>query len=111
MRTIGHRKEHPITFSASAALLAEGARFNDEIHRLPKAAEEMKAAGLKSVGISSIFSPLDPSHERRAAELDDDHEARAFFFGLAFFAGALAFGFFSGLGLGEQPSFHVRLKL
>ena len=29
----------------------------------------MKAAGLKSVGISSIFSPLDPSHERRAAEL------------------------------------------
>jgi hypothetical protein len=35
MRIIGHRKEHPITFSASAALLAEGARFNDEIHRLP----------------------------------------------------------------------------
>ena len=35
MRTIGHRKEHPITFSASAALLLEGARFNDEIHRLP----------------------------------------------------------------------------
>lgn len=35
MRTIGHRKEPPITFSASAALLAEGARFNDEIHRLP----------------------------------------------------------------------------
>ncbi len=34
-----------------------------------KAAQEMKAAGLKSVGISSIFSPLDPSHERRAAEL------------------------------------------
>jgi hypothetical protein len=35
MRTIGRRKEHPITFSASAMLLAEGARFNDEIHRLP----------------------------------------------------------------------------
>lgn len=35
MRTIGHRKEHPITFSASADLLVEGARFNDEIHRLP----------------------------------------------------------------------------
>ena len=34
-----------------------------------KAAEEMKAAGLKAIGISSIFSPLDPSHERRAAEL------------------------------------------
>ena len=35
MRIIGHRKERPITFSASSALLAEGARFNDEIHRLP----------------------------------------------------------------------------
>lgn len=35
MRTVGHRKEQPITFSASAMLLAEGARFNDEIHRLP----------------------------------------------------------------------------
>lgn len=35
MRTIGRRKEAPIVFSASAALLAEGARFNDEIHRLP----------------------------------------------------------------------------
>ncbi len=34
-----------------------------------QAAREMKAAGLKSVGISSIFSPLDPSHEKRAAEL------------------------------------------
>ncbi len=34
-----------------------------------KAAKEMKAAGLKAVAISSIFSPLDPSHERRAAEL------------------------------------------
>jgi len=35
MRTVGHRKEQPLTFSASAELLAEGARFNDEIHRLP----------------------------------------------------------------------------
>ena len=34
-----------------------------------KAAEEMKALGLKSVAISAIFSPLDPAHERRAAEL------------------------------------------
>ena len=34
-----------------------------------KAAEEMKALGLKSVAISAIFSPLDPGHERRAAEL------------------------------------------
>ena len=35
MRTVGHRKEAPITFAASAVLLAEGACFNDEIHRLP----------------------------------------------------------------------------
>lgn len=35
MRTVGHRKERSISFSASAALLAEGARFNDEIHGLP----------------------------------------------------------------------------
>lgn len=35
MRTVGHRVEPPITFSASAALLVEGARFNDDIHRLP----------------------------------------------------------------------------
>src|SRR6266853_5267978 len=34
-----------------------------------KVAQEMKVAGLKSVGISAIFSPLDPGHERRAAEL------------------------------------------
>ena len=35
MRTVGHRKEPQISFGASGALLAEGARFNDEIHRLP----------------------------------------------------------------------------
>lgn len=35
MRTVGRRKERPITFSASADLLIEGARFNDEMHRLP----------------------------------------------------------------------------
>ena len=35
MRTIGRRKERPISFSASADLLAEGARFNDQIHLLP----------------------------------------------------------------------------
>ena len=34
-----------------------------------RAAEEMKAKGLKSVAISAVFSPLDPGHERRAAEL------------------------------------------
>lgn len=38
MRTVGRRTEPAITFSASAARLAEGARFNDEIHRLPTGA-------------------------------------------------------------------------
>ena len=33
------------------------------------AALEMKAKGLKAVAISSVFSPLDPSHEREAAEI------------------------------------------
>lgn len=35
MRIIGSRREPPISFSASAVLLAEGARFTDEIHRPP----------------------------------------------------------------------------
>ena len=35
MKTVGHRKERPVSPIASGLLLAEGARFNDEIHRLP----------------------------------------------------------------------------
>lgn len=35
MRVVGRRKERAITYSAESALLLEGARFNDEIHRLP----------------------------------------------------------------------------
>ena len=35
MRTVGHRKQPQITFSASGKLLAEGARFNDEMHKMP----------------------------------------------------------------------------
>lgn len=35
MRTVGLRKEPPLGLPASGALLAEGARFNDEMHRLP----------------------------------------------------------------------------
>lgn len=34
-----------------------------------RAAREMKAKGLKAVAISAIFSPLDSSHERQAAEI------------------------------------------
>lgn len=35
MKTIGKRGERPIGMYASGELLLEGARFNDEIHRLP----------------------------------------------------------------------------
>lgn len=35
MRTVGQRKERPIGLVASGFLLAEGARFNDELHKLP----------------------------------------------------------------------------
>ena len=35
MRVVGHRTERPLEFHASAELLAQGGRFNDEIHRLP----------------------------------------------------------------------------
>jgi len=35
MRIVGLRKERPIGLVASGALLAEGARFNDEMRRLP----------------------------------------------------------------------------
>ncbi len=35
MKTAGSRKERPISLSASANLLADGARFNEEFQRLP----------------------------------------------------------------------------
>lgn len=35
MRIVGRRGERPLAFDASAALLAEGARFNEEFQRLP----------------------------------------------------------------------------
>jgi N-methylhydantoinase A/oxoprolinase/acetone carboxylase beta subunit len=34
-----------------------------------RAAREMRAKGLTAVAISAVFSPLDPSHEREAAEI------------------------------------------
>jgi hypothetical protein len=35
MKTVGSRKERPVGIEASGALLEQGARFNDELHRLP----------------------------------------------------------------------------
>jgi hypothetical protein len=46
MRTVGHRQEQRISFNASGALLAEGARFNDEIHRLPTGARTYMRKGV-----------------------------------------------------------------
>jgi hypothetical protein len=46
MRTVGCRKEHPITFSASSVLLVEGARFNDELHRLPTGSQTFMPKGV-----------------------------------------------------------------
>lgn len=46
MRTVGHRQPPPISFAASAAQLAEGARFNDEIHRLPSGGEGFIPKGI-----------------------------------------------------------------
>lgn len=46
MRTVGHRQPVPISFAASATRLAEGARFNDEIHRLPTGNESFIPKGI-----------------------------------------------------------------
>jgi hypothetical protein len=46
MRVVGHRRESPISFSASAKQLEDGARFNDEIHRLPTGSTSFIAKGL-----------------------------------------------------------------
>ncbi|MCK6391438.1 MAG: hypothetical protein L6Q40_10540 [Azonexus sp.] len=35
MRSVGRRKERPVGLEISGRQLVEGARFNDEIHRLP----------------------------------------------------------------------------
>jgi hypothetical protein len=35
MRTVGRRREAPLSFSASGKLLAQGARFNDDLRGLP----------------------------------------------------------------------------
>ena len=35
MRITGRRREAPLSFSASGELLAQGARFNDDLRRLP----------------------------------------------------------------------------
>ncbi len=46
MRTVGHRQPPPIDFTASATQLAEGARFNDEIHRLPSGSDSFIPKGV-----------------------------------------------------------------
>ena len=48
MRTVGNRHPRPISFAASATRLAEGARFNDEIHRLPSGSDSFIPKGVYS---------------------------------------------------------------
>lgn len=46
MRTVGRRQPSMISFAASASRLAEGARFNDEIHRLPSGSDSFMPKGV-----------------------------------------------------------------
>ena len=46
MRIIGKKREHRITFSASADLLKEGALFNDEMHKFPTGRETFVPKGV-----------------------------------------------------------------
>lgn len=46
MRIVGNRHPRPISFAASATRLAEGARFNDEIHRLPSGSDSFIPKGV-----------------------------------------------------------------
>jgi hypothetical protein len=46
MRIVGHRKRRPMALFGTAELLIEGARFNDEIHRLPTGARTFIRKGV-----------------------------------------------------------------
>jgi len=59
MRTVGHRKQKTITFSASAELLEEGARFNDEMHRLPTGNRTFIPKGLYRFGSHELANHFD----------------------------------------------------
>lgn len=63
MRIVGSRKEVPIAFSASADLLTEGARFNDEIHRLPTGDRTFIRKGVYR------FRSLDEAHRDEFARI------------------------------------------
>jgi len=61
---------------AGEVFMLEGGHEYDGREIMPFAEDEMRAAarrireqGIGSVGIAAIFSPLDPSHEERAAEI------------------------------------------
>lgn len=47
MKTVGDRQEPLISFHASGQLLLEGARFNDELQRLPTGNKTFIPKGLK----------------------------------------------------------------
>jgi len=46
MRTVGNRKPRPLSFVGSGALLSEGSRFSDDLHRLPGGARTFVRKGV-----------------------------------------------------------------
>lgn len=46
MKIVGNRKQQAITYAASGVLLAEGARFNDEMHCMPTGASTFFPKGV-----------------------------------------------------------------
>lgn len=61
MRVIGQRKQRQISFSASPLLLEEGAKFNDELHRMP--------SGDKTAILKGVYHFL--SHEEANRHQND----------------------------------------
>jgi hypothetical protein len=46
MRIVGRRREAPLSYSASGELLAQGARFNEELSGLPTGKTALMPKGL-----------------------------------------------------------------
>lgn len=72
MRVVGRRKERPVSFFASAAILAEGARFNGDLHRLPSGQQTFVRKGIHRFRSADEAS----RHERDSLVLAIAHAAR-----------------------------------
>jgi hypothetical protein len=65
MRIVGRRTERPLSFSASASLLIEGARFNEDLQKFP---------GSRLTGIPKGVHRF--SNQAQADRFDEDCSAR-----------------------------------